>query len=153
FRNLFLLPLDRFFAIDGRSQCFHARNYYAARCRLSQRGLAVLSAGLAELITRLATPPKKLLALDCDNTLWGGVIGEDGLAGIRLGQDGIGSAYRDFQQVVRGLGRMGILLTLISKNNESDVWQVFDQHSEMVLGRNDLVAPRVNWRDKATNLI
>jgi FkbH-like protein len=153
FPSLFLLPADRFFAIAGREKCFDARNYYAAHCRLSPHGIAALAGGIAEIAGRLASPPKKVLALDCDNTLWGGVIGEDGLGGIRLGQDGVGAAYRDFQAAVRRLRHEGVLLTLVSKNNEADVWQVFDEHADMVLRRQDLIAPRVNWKDKRTNIL
>ena len=152
FPGLLLLPMDRFFAVTGRENCFDSRNYYAARCRLSQRGIADLAGKIAELALRLESPAKKILALDCDNTLWGGVVGEDGLAGIRLGQDGAGAAYRDFQRSLRRLRRSGILLTLVSKNNEEEVWQVFDEHPDMVLRRDDLIAPRINWKDKRTNL-
>jgi FkbH-like protein len=151
--NLFLLPMDSFFAVVGRENCFDSRNYYAARCRLSSRGLAVLAGQIEELLLRLEHPAKKVLALDCDNTLWGGVIGEDGLAGIRLGEDGIGTAYADFQKVVQRLTRAGVLLVLLSKNNESDVWQMFEQHPSMALKREDIIAARINWNDKSANLV
>jgi FkbH-like protein len=151
-KTLFLLPLDRFFAQAGRESCFDSRNYYAAHCRLSSRGLTVVAKQIAELTQRFFSAPKKILVLDCDNTLWGGVLGEDGLAGIRLGQDGAGAAYADFQRVVRGLQQKGTLIALVSKNDESLVWQVFDEHPSMVLRRSDIVAARVNWKDKSENL-
>ncbi len=151
-KTLFLLPLDRFLAEAGRENCFDSRNYYAAHCRLSQRGLAVLAKQIAGLTKRFFSAPKKALVLDCDNTLWGGVLGEDGLAGIRLGQDGAGAAYADFQRVVRNLAQRGVLLALASKNDESIVWQAFEEHPSMVLRRSDIVAFRINWRDKSDNL-
>jgi FkbH-like protein len=153
FKSLCLLPMDRFFANIGVNHCFDARNYYTARCRLSQRGLAELTKQIGILVERLSNPSKKVLVLDCDNTLWGGVVAEDGLAGIQLGQDGVGTAYTDFQQVIRGLAKRGILLALVSKNNEADVWQVFDQHPSMILRRDDIVASRINWKNKSENLI
>jgi FkbH-like protein len=152
-KSLFVLPLDRFLAEAGRETCFDSRNYYAAHCRLSQRGLRVLAEEVAELITRLFSSPKKVLVLDCDNTLWGGVLGEDGLAGIRLGQDGAGAAFADFQRVVRELKQRGVLLALASKNDEALVWQAFEEHPSMVLRRSDIVAFRINWRDKSDNLV
>jgi FkbH-like protein len=151
-KTLFLLPLDRFFAQAGRESCFDARNYYAAHCRLSQRGLNLLAKQIAELTQRFFSAPKKVLVLDCDNTLWGGVLGEDGLAGIRLGQDGAGTAYADFQRVARNLKQKGTLLALVSKNDESLVWRAFDEHPSMVLRRADIVASRINWKDKSDNL-
>lgn len=151
-KTLFLLPLDRFFAQAGREHCFDSRNYYAAHCRLSQRGLSILAKQIAELTQRFFSAPKKVLVLDCDNTLWGGVLGEDGLAGIRLGQDGAGAAYADFQRVVRSLRQKGILLALVSKNDEPLVWQTFDEHPSMVLRRSDIAAARINWKDKSDNL-
>lgn len=152
-KSLFVLPLDKSFAEVGRDICFDARNYYAAHCRLSQRGLQVVATQIAELTRRFFNAAKKVLVLDCDNTLWGGVLGEDGLSGIRLGQDGAGAAYADFQRVARGLSQSGVLLALASKNDESLVWQAFDQHPSMVLRLSDISASRVNWRDKSENLV
>ncbi|MFZ0561970.1 MAG: HAD-IIIC family phosphatase [Terriglobales bacterium] len=151
-KTLFLLPLDRFFAEAGRESCFDARNYYAAHCRLSQRGITTLAKKIAELTQRFFSVPKKVLVLDCDNTLWGGVLGEDGLVGIRLGQDGAGAAYADFQRAVRNLQQKGTLLALVSKNDEALVWQAFDEHPSMVLRRSDIVASRINWKEKSDNL-
>lgn len=88
--GLFLLPLDRHLAQEGLAACLDERNFYAARCRLSGKGLKVLASCLALLVERIKAAAKKVLLLDCDNTLWGGVVGEVGLAGLELGQDGGG---------------------------------------------------------------
>lgn len=152
FPALLQAPLDRVFADAGRENCFDPRNFYAAHCRLSQRGLSLLAAHIHELATRWTNPAKKVLALDCDNTLWGGVVGEDGLAGLQLGQDGVGAAYADFQRVVLELAHSGVLLVLLSKNDESDVWRVFEQHPGMILTHSDIAAARINWADKSANL-
>jgi FkbH-like protein len=95
---------------------------------------------------------KKCLVLDCDNTLWGGIIGEDGLGGIKLGSEYPGSAFKEFQQEILTLYHRGILLALCSKNNEADVWEVFDKHPGMVIKKNHIVASRINWDNKAQNL-
>lgn len=95
---------------------------------------------------------KKCLVLDCDNTLWGGIIGEDGLAGIKLGESSLGSAYMEFQQQILDLHHRGIILALCSKNNEGDVWEVFENHPLSVIRRRHIAAWRVNWRDKPTNI-
>ncbi|MHC1791946.1 HAD-IIIC family phosphatase [Solidesulfovibrio sp.] len=95
---------------------------------------------------------KKCLVLDCDNTLWGGIIGEDGLAGIKLGESSPGSAYMEFQQQILDLHHRGVILAICSKNNEGDVWEVFDNHPSSVIRRRHIAAWRVNWRDKPTNI-
>ncbi len=96
---------------------------------------------------------KKCLVLDLDNTLWGGVIGDDGLGGIRLGQgDPEGEAYLAFQQYVKGLQRRGVILAVCSKNNEETAREVFEKHPEMVLRLEDISCFVANWDDKAKNL-
>lgn len=150
---LHVLPLDDVFARIGRERAFDGRNFYAGRCRLSSAGLGRLAEALAALVGRIERPARKLLALDCDNTLWGGVVGEDGIGGLQLGQDGLGAAFADFQRAARCLSRQGTLLALASKNDEADVWQVFDRHPGMVLQRQDIAAHRVDWTEKADNLV
>jgi FkbH-like protein len=149
---LHILPLDEVFASAGRAQCYDSRNYYAARCRLSAVGLARLAESLSQVVDRIEQPARKVLVLDCDNTLWGGVVGEDGVAGLTLGQDGNGAAFADFQRVVRALAEQGTVLALASKNEERDVWEVFEKHPGMVLKREDFAAWRINWIEKAQNI-
>jgi FkbH-like protein len=96
---------------------------------------------------------KKLLILDCDNTLWGGVVGEEGHSGIQLGPDSRpGEYYYRVQQLIVDLHQRGVMIALCSKNNEEDVWQVFDEHPHAVLQKSHLVAWRINWDDKAQNI-
>jgi FkbH-like protein len=95
---------------------------------------------------------RKVLVLDCDNTLWGGILGEDG-DDIRMNSaTRSGRVFREVQQILRGFRNNGILLALCSKNNPMDVAQVLAGHPDMVLRENDFVAKRINWEDKATNL-
>ncbi|OPY03246.1 MAG: hypothetical protein A4E60_00438 [Syntrophorhabdus sp. PtaB.Bin047] len=150
--NLFLLPLRPHFAREGLAKCYDVRNYYVGYCRFSFKGLKMIADVISNLVYRFEQAPKKVLVLDCDNTLWGGVIGEDGLQGIVLGEDGVGRAYKDFQKGIRELAEQGILVALSSKNNEDDVWEVFDKHPEMLLKRSDIVAHRINWQEKANGI-
>ena len=150
--RLLEMPLRDLFASPGLDRCMDARNLYFAHCHFSSQGLGVLARGIAAVAERLTQPAKKVLVLDCDNTLWGGVVGEDGLDGIRLGEDGIGRAFQAFQESVRYWMNQGVSLTLASKNNEADVWEVFDKHQAMRLRQGDLVAWRVNWSEKSSNL-
>jgi FkbH-like protein len=149
---LYLLPIDRFLARRGVDACFDPRNFYAARCHFSAAGLRALAEQIAEIMERVNAPSRKVLVLDCDNTLWGGTVGEDGLEGLQLGQDGIGQAYLDFQSAARSLARKGLLLALASKNDEADVWQIFDGHAAMVLRRADIASYRIDWSEKSENI-
>lgn len=96
---------------------------------------------------------KKVLVLDCDNTLWGGVVGEVGREGIALNpHDYPGNAYHAFQRQVLALLQRGLVVCLCSKNNEADVRDVFENHAEIVLRMEHIAAYRINWEDKASNL-
>ncbi len=95
----------------------------------------------------------KCIVLDLDNTLWGGVIGDDGLGGIVLGEgSALGEAYSHFQKYVGALARRGIVLAVCSKNDESNAWEPFDRHNEMAIKRADVACLVANWDDKASNV-
>jgi len=94
----------------------------------------------------------KCVVLDLDNTLWGGVVGDDGLEGIELGDSDETGVFRAFQLYLRELGRRGILLAVCSKNDEAVARRVFQEHPGMVLREDDLAAFVANWEDKATNI-
>jgi FkbH-like protein len=98
-------------------------------------------------------PPKKVLVLDCDNTLWGGVVGESGVENIQLDPyEYPGVAYYRVQSEVLSIAEKGGLICLCSKNDEASVWPVLDQHPHCLLRRNHLAGYRINWADKATNI-
>lgn len=124
-----------------------------ANCRLSSRGIEILSECLNKIIKKIYLPSKKVLVLDCDNTLWGGIIGEDGIKSILIGQDGIGKAFLDFQKNIKRLLDKGVILCIASKNNHADVLNVFKKHQEMQLKEKDIISFKVNWREKHLNLL
>jgi FkbH-like protein len=100
----------------------------------------------------LIEPPAKVLVVDGDNTLWGGIIGEDGLDGIALGPEYPGSVYVAFQRRLLELRQRGLLLALCSRNNEADVRQVLAEHPHQVLRDEHFAAMRANWDSKPDNL-
>ena len=100
----------------------------------------------------VALKRKKCLVLDLDNTLWGGVLGEDGIDGIRIGGDYPGKAFLYFQEALKELSRGGIMLAVCSKNNEADVLEAWEKNPFMALGKDDFVSTRINWLDKASNI-
>lgn len=153
FQHFYAIDLDDLLGQQGYSSSFSYRNWYFSNTRLTNKAWDSLVQAISQILYRLSLPPKKVLVLDCDNTIWGGVIGEDGLGGVVLGQDGLGKAFRDFQSEVVKKSEKGTLICLVSKNNEEDVWSMFDEHSEMILRRKHVIASRINWNDKSTNLM
>lgn len=136
----------------GYSRWFDPRLWYLTRCRLSREGMKALAQSTVALLRGWKGQIRKVVALDLDNTLWGGIIGEDGLEGISLGEEGLGLAFAEFQDELLNLMRKGILLALCSKNNEEDALAVMRRHPSMRLKEDHFAARRVNWQDKAANL-
>ncbi len=95
---------------------------------------------------------KKVIVCDCDNTIWGGIVGEDGVQNLQIGSGALGGIFEEFQHMLKTLSKNGIVLALCSKNNEEDVWEVFERHHGMVLQKNDIAAYRINWKNKIENI-
>ncbi len=151
--NCFVIDLDEVFSFVGYSKILDSRNWYFAHLRLSNFGIQVLDEQLALFIERFQQAPLKALILDCDNTLWGGVVGEVGVGALQLGTDGTGQVFVDFQKTIKALGQNGIILGLCSRNIEEDVKAVFDTHDSMALRWSDIVISKVNWQEKSVNLM
>lgn len=152
YESFYIINLIEAFGKIGNYNAFDNRNWYFARCRLSVLGIKEIAQNTNKILNRHYTAPSKVLALDCDNTLWGGVIGEDELDGIILGQDGIGQAFVDFQKEVKSLINQGIIIVLLSKNNENEVWEVFEKHKNMIIKKTDVVSWKINWKEKSQNI-
>jgi FkbH-like protein len=147
-----VLDVEGLAASVGKRDWGDPRVWFLAKESTSAAGRVVLAHAEAALIRGFLGLSKKVLAVDLDNTLWGGVIGEDDLAGIRLGGDAVGEAFVAFQRYLKALRARGILLVLISKNNEEDARLPFERHPEMVLSWDDFASVRTNWRPKSDNL-
>ncbi len=136
----------------GLAQCADPRKWLLYRQPYSEIYWLALAEEIARVLHARRTPAKKCIALDCDNTLWGGILGEDGIGGLQLGEDFPGSAFRMFQRQLLALQQRGVLLVLVSKNNEADVLNVLDKHDAMVLRREHIAGWRINWSPKSENL-
>ena len=136
----------------GLSSALAIENDIRARMPYSARVFQDMGIELARVIRRQRRPPAKVLALDCDGVLWGGAVAEVGLSGIQLSDDGEGRGYKRFQECILQLQKRGVLLVLSSRNDESSVWEVFEQHPDMVLKKEHISASRINWRPKSQNL-
>lgn len=146
--------LDHLAATWGRWSWGDERFYHHAKLACSPEHLVDYAHSLSSLVLAQLGGAKKCLALDLDNTLWGGVIGDDGLGGIRLGQgDPEGESFLAFQRYAKALRQRGVILAVCSKNTESIAREVFEKHPEMVLRLDDISCFMANWDDKATNLV
>ena len=149
--NIYVLPVKDVINELGHSNFYSSKMWYVGSMPYSIKGLSALS----ELILRYAGVikgmHKKCLAVDLDNTLWGGVIGEDGVEGIVLANNKEGARYKDAQRLMKKMKNQGVMLAILSKNNVDDVEPVFS-HPDMVLQHEDFVAEVINWAPKCSNI-
>ncbi len=150
--SVIVVDVESLAANFGLVRWFDRRIWHLGRIRYSREATAILARAYAAAIAAVCGVTRKCLVLDLDNTLWGGVIGEDGAAGIQLGHEGVGLAFVEFQRELRSLSRRGILLALCSKNNPEDALSAIRDHPSMILREEDFAAQRINWADKAKNL-
>lgn len=148
-----LVDWERLVRLHGEHASMDYRYGYISKAPFKRALLDSIAQELTNVLRSLKGLAKKCLILDCDNTLWGGVVGEDGIEGIRLdGHDYPGKAFYDFQKSVLQLADRGVLIVLCSKNNEADVFEVLDKHPWCLIKRSHLSGFRINWEDKATNI-
>jgi FkbH-like protein len=151
-RGVFVLDYDALVARHGRETWGDERKWLTVRLPVASAHLPHLAAEWLRFLHPLTGKIAKCVAVDLDNTLWGGVIGEDGMAGIRLGQEYPGAAFQEVQRALLDLTRRGILLAICSKNNEADAMEALACHSGMLLRPRDFAATRINWNEKAQSL-
>jgi FkbH-like protein len=148
-----LLALDRRVALDGLHAWHDAGMWHRAKQEVSLAATPMYGDLVARLIAAKQGRSFKCLVLDLDNTLWGGVVGDDGLEGLVLGQgSALGEAFTAFQDYARELSRRGVILAVCSKNDEANAVEPFEKHPEMVLRRGDIACFVANWTDKAANI-
>lgn len=137
---------------EGQSKFYDASLYYNAKMTISLDSLPFVAKAVIDVIKAMEGKLKKCVILDLDNTLWGGVIGDDGMGGIEIGELGKGHAFQDFQRWIKQLKECGIILAVCSKNNENTAKEPFERHEEMILRLSDISIFVANWNDKASNI-
>ena len=150
--NLLLLDIEMLIRRHGEDSLVSNAFWYTGRIRFTGKMFELLAETIRRAIAAHAQRSRKVLVLDLDNTLWGGVVGEEGALGIALSEDGAGRCYRDFQRCLKAVQRTGVLLAIASKNNQADVDEVFDTNPMMYLRREDFAAIRTNWQPKPDNI-
>lgn len=147
-----LVDCERLSALIGKQRWCDPRYWNMSKQAVALEALPLLGRHTAAVIAADLGLSRKCLVLDLDNTLWGGVIAEDGLAGIKLGQGPDGEAFVAFQEYLLKLKRKGVILTVCSKNNHADAIQPFEKHPEMRLKLQDIALFLANWESKPDNI-
>ena len=151
--NVDLLAVDARAAQDGIRAWYDPMLWHRAKQEVHPGAAPLYGDLLGRLLAARQGRSSKALVLDLDNTLWSGVIGDDGMDGIVLGQGStLGEAHTAFQHYAKALSRRGVILAVCSKNDEVTALEPFERHPEMVLRRSDIACFVANWTDKATNL-
>ncbi len=156
FRNdsrVYIFNLDRILSCHGRMRAHDPKMYYLGKIAWNEESLPIIANEILRYAWALKGETKKCLVVDLDNTLWGGVVGEDGIGGIKIGiGDPVGEAFLEFQHVIRSLKERGILLAICSKNNFVDVMEAFESRKDMPLCIEDFASIQINWEAKNINL-
>lgn len=152
FSGVSYLDLDQLMMQIGHNHFFDMRLWYSSAFPFAPEGAFAVSNAVTTLAAAILLTRAKVIVLDADNTLWGGVIGEDGISGIALGPDYPGKVYVDFQKRILSLQQRGFILALCSKNNPDDVMDVFASHPHQLLKHEHFAAQRINWLPKPENL-
>lgn len=153
FPNLFICDIAGLQNKLGRDQMFAANVYTSTEMVLSIDSLPYVASRVMDIVCAIMGHFKKCLILDLDNTVWGGVIGDDGLEGIQLGHGlGIGKAFTEFQMWMKKLKQRGIIICVASKNNEETAKEPFEKHPDMVLKLEDIAVFQANWDTKVDNI-
>ncbi len=147
-----LFDLAGLLTVAGSDPAHDPRKWYLYRQPYTEQFSLQIGNVLARIIATGKISAKKCIVLDADNTMWGGIIGEDGLGGIEIGNDFPGLAFRDFQKHMLHFQKQGIMLAIASKNNEEDVLEVLDKHDAMVLRREHFSAMEINWVSKVDGI-
>ena len=151
--NLFICDIAEIQDKYGRNFMFDTNIYVSTEMVLSVDALPFVANRVMDIVSAIKGQFKKCLILDLDNTVWGGVIGDDGLEGIRLGHGlGIGKAFTEFQMWVKKLKQRGIIICVASKNNEDTAKKPFEKHPDMVLKLDDIAVFQANWETKVDNI-
>ena len=154
-KNFDLVEIDKLIAINSIEKCFNFRDYHNNKSLYTVKFFKSYAKILQPILGALSGRAKKCIVLDCDNTLWSGIIGEDGLSELKFGEDAIGEGkYFYFSQLLlKSLKEKGVLLCLASKNNYSDVEEFFLANKDKLkLNFNDYIVKKINWNNKHENI-
>lgn len=150
--SVYIYDFNHFISRFGEYNVFDYQQFFFGDIKISMNYIPYLADDLTGFVVSFLGLSKKCIVLDLDNTLWGGVVGEDGFNGIRLGPDPPGNAFFEFQKVLLSLNQRGIILAINSKNNHEDALKIIQEHPYMILKEENFSSIRINWNDKVSNM-
>jgi FkbH-like protein len=150
--GVYILDYDALVARHGRKHWHDEKKWLTSRSPVAADHLIFAAREYLRFILPLSGRLSKVLVVDLDNTLWGGIVGEDGPTGIKIGPEYPGATYLSLQRAILKMADRGVLLAICSKNNPTDALEVLENHPEMLLRPKHFAAIRINWIDKAQNL-
>ena len=150
--NVYYVDSEKCIKTLGRKESYNYALGHLYQMPYSREFMSLYANEITSVLKVISSVDKKVLAIDCDNTLWGGILGEDGEEGIRINRNADGILYAHFQEFLLEKKKEGFLLCLCSKNNESDVEKAFNG-MEMPLKWDDFVIKKINWKNKSDNLL
>lgn len=152
-RQVYVVDLEGLTGRHGKAKCTNYEMYYRGAVVFSESFLPILADEYMSYIKALKNLTRKCIVLDLDNVLWGGILGEEGVDGIKLGEDPTGRAYMDFQKLLLAYYNRGVILAVNSKNNHDEAFRVIQKHPSMILRGRHFAAMMINWKDKVENMI
>ena len=150
--NVFIYDFNEFVSKFGEKNIFNFKQFFSGDIKISTEYIPRFVNELMGYVYAISGITKKCIVLDLDNTLWGGVIGEDGFDNIKLGDNPIGRSFIEFQKRLLALNKRGIILAINSKNNFDDAIEVIQKHPNMMLKEDNFACVKINWDDKVVNL-
>lgn len=150
--SVFVYDFERFVSKHGEENIFDYRQFFVGDMKIAVDYLPYLANDLMSYIIGHLGISKKCIVVDLDNTLWGGIVGEDGFNGIKLGPEPPGNAFVELQKILLSLYQRGIILAINSKNNYEDAIKVINEHPYMILREEHFSAIKINWEDKIANM-
>lgn len=152
YENLRILPYAKLLTDMGEKNAYSLKTWYLGKILLSGEAQKKLGELILDRVRLESYTPKKVLVLDLDNTLWGGLAAEAEHTPVELSEEHQGLAYKNLQRVILQMQRQGVLLAIVSKNNEEDAMNILERHPHMVLRGDCFAAKKINWRPKHENI-
>lgn len=153
YRNVHVFPYHDIISKLGEENSFSLKTWYMGKILHTGEAQKRLGEKILHCVSLVDRVPKKVLLLDLDNTLWGGIAGEHDITPVTLSDEHEGLAYKNLQRVIARMKEYGVILGIVSKNNEEDAFSIIRSHPHMILKEEDFVIQKINWEQKSTNIV
>lgn len=153
YHNVYLFQYKHCVESIGKKNFYSTKLWFLGRIAISEEGRKLVIKEIKYCLKLLNAKTKKVMVLDLDNTLWGGLAGENDNNPIQLSNEHVGLIYKNFQRVIKRIKNTGVLLAIISKNNEEEAINIIKNHAHMILRIKDFISIKVNWHQKDCNIL